>query len=102
MKIQYKPGKSHTNADAMSRWIGLIQLDNTIEVEQSKDPELSKIINNPTGGYSVINGKLMWLNVRVVVPKAWRAFVLFESHSGLLGAHSGVKRTMDKLAKKYF
>ena len=57
MRIVYKPGKSHKNADAMSRWINLIQLDNSIEKEQQKDEALAKLIKNPTGGYSVVNNK---------------------------------------------
>ena len=102
MKIIYKPGKSHRNADAKSRWINFIKLETIIEEQQKQDKELMSLKDKLVSKYSVINGKLMWDVDKVVVPKQLRSLVLYEAHDGLLGAHLGIKRTISKIARKYF
>jgi hypothetical protein len=105
MEIVYKPGKSHTNADAMSRWIYLLTLDKSVQEEQQLDRELAVIIKKIKPPFEMVDGKLMYKSdevYKVVVPKAYRAMIMYEAHDGLLGAHMGFKRTLKRIQQKYF
>jgi len=105
MKIQYKPGKSHSNADAMSRWIAFVSMADEVADAQNKDPELIGLIENVQYPYKLKKGRLHFQSRGsdlLVVPKDYRSLILFETHDGLLGAHLGIKRTEGKIMQKYY
>ena len=105
MKIEYKPGKSHSNADAMSRWIAFVTLSGEVIKAQKDDVELAQLAKDVKFPYIVRENGLFYQGKEtelLVVPKQFRSLILFEAHDGLLGAHLGIKRTEGKIMQKYY
>ena len=95
MTIEYKPGKKHTNADALSRMICLIQFGDELREEQREIPEDENCILQRDGVKRNKEG-------RVILPKKLQEVVLWEAHCGLTGAHLGIEKTLQKIELKYF
>ena len=95
MTIEYKPGKKHTNADALSRMICLIQFGDELREGQQEIPEDDNCILQKDGLKRNKDG-------RVILPENLREVALWEAHSGLTGAHLGVEKTLQKIESKYF
>ena len=95
MKIVYKPGKKHTNADALSRMICLIQFGEKLIEEQRKTEPGEGERKHRDGIRRKANG-------RIVLPETLQEAVLWEAHCGLTGAHLGIEKTLQKIELKYY
>ena len=94
MKITYKPGKRHTNADAMSRLVNFINFGQLLQEQQEDLADIEGSIMGNDGIRRIEDG-------RILVPPKLRHFVMWEAHNGLTGAHLGSERTISKITKTY-
>lgn len=129
-KIIHKPGKSHTNADALSRardlpstvsavmgFVPVIDVGN-IKDEQEKDPELRKISDILAGGdvdddqgYFRDGMRLLRkrgtghregrARERIVIPQSVIKEVLYAYHNAPYSGHFGFKKTLRKITAKF-
>ena len=125
LQIVYKPGKQHTNADALSRTpakVGAVQLQDLLTINlkmQAQDPELATVItlNESLKSPAVAPGlKRSFFkdgilcreytdssntsHVQLVVPSDMREVILthLHNHSG----HLGLRKTMEKVKTRYY
>lgn len=123
-EIIYKPGVENKAADGLSRMVQtegslsshslmaltvptVLQLLDIYE-EIDKDVKLQEMIHSciqePSKyqGYTVRNEKL-WFKNRLVLPKNSKSIplILEEFHSGLLGGHSGVLKTVKRIQQSF-
>lgn len=116
-EITYKPGKSNSAANALSRVHGSPTLDaifipqsllwNDIRTLNTNDPYLQRIGNlataKPGQPYEWKNDLICYHN-RVVIPSTSPIVtqLLEEHHNTPMGGHSGVLRTYRQLARQYY
>ncbi|UYV78935.1 hypothetical protein LAZ67_17000317, partial [Cordylochernes scorpioides] len=118
--VIYKSGRKHKDADCLSRSplendppSAVMSLTN-VDKEQTKDPDLAKIIDNLNSGYtrkefSIIDGTLYkkiysttgrpWL---MMIPKHLRSEVMADLHDAPTAGHLGFARTYDKVKKRFY
>lgn len=123
-EILYKPGIENRAADGLSRMVHaegcidshllialtvptVLQLHDLYE-EIDKDAKLQTVIQSltrdPTSrqGYMVKDGRL-WYQQRLVIPKSSKflKLILEEYHSGQMGGHSGVLKTLKRIQQSF-
>ncbi|UYV82532.1 hypothetical protein LAZ67_21002703, partial [Cordylochernes scorpioides] len=120
--VIYKSGRTHKHkdADCLSRSplendqpSAVMSLTN-VDIEQTKDPDLAKIIDNLNSGYtrkefSIIDGILYKKNYSttarpwlMMIPKHLRSGVMADLHDAPTAGHSGFARTYDKVKKRFY
>ncbi|UYV63259.1 hypothetical protein LAZ67_2003565 [Cordylochernes scorpioides] len=85
-----------------------------VDIEQNKDPDLAKIIDNLNSGYtrkefSIIDGILYKKNYSttrrpwlMMIPKHLRSEVMADLHDAPTAGHLGFTRTYDKVKKRFY
>ncbi|UYV78619.1 hypothetical protein LAZ67_16002183, partial [Cordylochernes scorpioides] len=85
-----------------------------VDIEQTKDPDLAKIIDNLNSGYtrkefSIIDGILYKKNYSttgrpwlMMIPKHLRSEVMADLHDAPTAGHLGFARTYDKVKKRFY
>jgi transposase InsO family protein len=127
-EIEHKPGKKHSNADCLSRYVGsmkpevvereetkdLTDVGLTREVvlsEQSKDPycrgKVEDIGSQPETGFILSTDGLLYkgdklTDAKLVVPETLIRYVLQMHHDKVFAGHQGIKRTRDLLKLHYY
>ncbi|UYV78188.1 hypothetical protein LAZ67_16000412, partial [Cordylochernes scorpioides] len=118
--VIYKSGRKHKDADCLSRSplendqpSAVMSLTN-VDIEQTKDPDLAKIIDNLNSGYtrkefSIIDGILYKKNYSttgrpwlMMIPKHLRSEVMADLHDAPTAGHLGFARTYDKIKKRFY
>ncbi|UYV66976.1 hypothetical protein LAZ67_4003508, partial [Cordylochernes scorpioides] len=118
--VIYKSGRKHKDADCLSRSplendppSAVMSLTN-VDIEQTKDPDLAKIIDNLNSGYtrkefSIIDGILYKKNYSttgrpwlMMIPKHLRSEVMADLHDAPTAGHLGFARTYDKVKKRFY
>ncbi|UYV77754.1 K02A2.6-like [Cordylochernes scorpioides] len=118
--VIYKSGSKHKDADCLSRSplendqpSAVMSLTN-VDIEQTKDPDLAKIIDNLNSGYtrkefSIIDGILYKKNYSttgrpwlMMIPKHLRSEVMADLHDAPTAGHLGFARTYDKVKKRFY
>lgn len=117
--IVYHPGKENSAADALSRkpaetqltvltaswkvdWNGLKKdLEDDVEI-QSLKRKIAEDESIPEG-YTVESGNLLFKG-RLVLPKGsgWIPVLCHEFHSSVIGGHSGVQKTYQRMAREVY
>ncbi|UYV70499.1 K02A2.6-like [Cordylochernes scorpioides] len=116
--VIYKSGRKHKDADCLSRSplendqpSAVMSLTN-VDIEQTKDPDLAKIIDNLNSGYtrkefSIIDGILYKKNYSttgrpwlMMIPKHLRSEVMADLHDAPTAGHLGFARTYDKCQQR--
>ncbi|UYV75437.1 hypothetical protein LAZ67_13000274, partial [Cordylochernes scorpioides] len=118
--VIYKSGRKHKDADCLS-WSPLendppsdvMSLTN-VDIEQTKDPDLAKTIDNLNSGYtrkefSIIDGILYKKNYSttgtpwlMMIPKHIKSEVMADLHDAPTAGHLGFARTYDKVKKRFY
>lgn len=113
-EVIHKPGRRHTNADALSRAVakvatGKAQVSEKYRQYQMEDEECVKWAEqNPRVCKQDDEGLLYWgegknpQQWKVVVPQPLRKEVLEECHSSIWAGHPGIERTFSIIKQKYF
>jgi hypothetical protein len=81
--------------------------------EQKSDPFISTIITNITSGQEyppeyTFGEQLLWYqddkspSPRIVIPQSMIAIILDSYHNSILAGHLGVKKTLTKIAQRYW
>ncbi|UYV80731.1 hypothetical protein LAZ67_19001552, partial [Cordylochernes scorpioides] len=118
--VIYKSGRKHKDADCLSRSplendppSAVMSLTN-VDIEQTKDPDLAKTIDNLNSGYtrkefSIIDGILYKKNYSttgrpwlMMIPKHLRSEVMADLHDAPTAGHLGFARTYDKVKKRFY
>ncbi|UYV73167.1 K02A2.6-like, partial [Cordylochernes scorpioides] len=118
--VIYKSGRKHKDADCLSRSplendqpSAVMSLTN-VDIEQTKDPDLAKIIDNLNSGYtrkefSIIDGILYKKNYSttgrpwlMMIPKHLRSEVMADLHDAPTAGHLSFARTYDKVKKRFY
>ncbi|UYV61011.1 K02A2.6-like [Cordylochernes scorpioides] len=118
--VIYKSGRKHKDADCLSRSplendqpSAVMSLTN-VDIEQTKDPVLAKIIDNLNSGYtrkefSIIDGIIYKKNYSttgrpwlMMIPKHLRSEVMADLHDAPTAGHLGFARTYDKVKKRFY
>lgn len=109
-EVVHKPGKRHTNADALSRIVNTIALPylsrREIAIEQQKD-EFCQLKKKDLGdNYKLDEDELLY-NIesdepRLVIPKSMVRQVISHHHDTLFSGHQGIKRTISLIKDRYF
>ncbi|UYV84801.1 hypothetical protein LAZ67_X003569 [Cordylochernes scorpioides] len=118
--VIYKSGRKHKDADCLSRNplesdqpSAVMSLTN-VDIEQTKDPDLAKIIDNLNSGYtrkefSIIDGILYKKNYSttgrpwlMMIPKHLRSEVMADLHDAPTAGHLGFARTYDQVKKRFY
>ncbi|UYV63869.1 hypothetical protein LAZ67_2005858, partial [Cordylochernes scorpioides] len=118
--VIYMSGRKHKDADCLSRSplendqsSAVMSLTNA-DIEQTKDPDLAKIIDNLNSGYtrkefSIIDGILYKKNYSttgrpwlMMIPKHLRSEVMADLHDAPTAGHLGFARTYDKVKKRFY
>ncbi|UYV79514.1 hypothetical protein LAZ67_17002951, partial [Cordylochernes scorpioides] len=120
--VVYKSGRKHKDADCLSRnpvpeeqedFPNIISIID-IRAEQSRDPNLAKIIDKieetgPFKGFEVMDGVLYKRNYEpygrqrlLVLPKQMRLEVLKNLHDAPTAGHLGFAKTYDRARKIFF
>ena len=105
MNITYKPGRKHTNADALSRMINIISLSVDIPQMQKDDAFIANLRQTIQPPYILKDDVLYYSEsekLKLVLPDNLQKMVMFEAHDSLIGAHLGAKRMMLNIKKAYF
>ncbi|UYV85087.1 hypothetical protein LAZ67_X004532 [Cordylochernes scorpioides] len=116
--VIYKSGRKHKDADCLSRSplendqpSSVMSLTN-VDIEQTKDPDLAKIIDNLNSGYtrkefSIIDGILYKKNYSttgrpwlMMIPKHLRSEIMADLHDAPTAGHLGFARTYDKCQRR--
>ncbi|UYV72119.1 hypothetical protein LAZ67_9001873 [Cordylochernes scorpioides] len=118
--VIYKSGRKHKDADCLSRSplendqpSAVMSLTN-VDIEQTKDPDLAKIIDNLNSGYtrkefSIIDGILYKKNYSttgrpwlMMIPKHLRSEVMADLHDAPIAGHLGFARTYVKGKNRFY
>ncbi|UYV63435.1 hypothetical protein LAZ67_2004061 [Cordylochernes scorpioides] len=120
--VVYKSGRKHKDADCLSRnpvpeeqedFPNIISIID-IRAEQSRDPNLAKIIEKieqtgPFKGFEVVDGVLYKRNYEpygrqrlLVLPKQMRLEILKNLHDAPTAGHLGFAKTYDRARKRFF
>lgn len=114
-EVVHKPGKSHTNVDALSRTVAVVQevnapgeLDATQiqELAADQDKEWGKKLTKP--GYKQDARKLWYRQEkgqgpwRLVIPAAWKKRILTSCHAPPWAGHLGRDKLTKKMANQYY
>ncbi|UYV70738.1 hypothetical protein LAZ67_8000410, partial [Cordylochernes scorpioides] len=118
--VIYKSGRKHKDDDCLSRSplendqpSAVMSLTN-VDIEQTKDPDLDKIIDNLNSGYtrkefSIIDGILYKKNYRttgrpwlMMIPEHLRSEVMEDLHDAPTAGHLGFARTYDKVKNRFY
>ncbi|UYV72938.1 hypothetical protein LAZ67_10001233, partial [Cordylochernes scorpioides] len=120
--VVYKSGRKHKDADCLSRnpvpeeqedFPNIISIID-IRAEQSRDPNLAKIIDKieqtgPFKGFEVVDGVLYKRNNEpygrqrlLVLPKQMRLEILKNLHDAPTAGHLGFAKTYDRARKRFF
>ncbi|UYV77154.1 hypothetical protein LAZ67_14003459 [Cordylochernes scorpioides] len=118
--VIYKNGRKHKDADCLSRsplendQPSAVMSITNVDIEQTKDPDLAKIIDNLNSGYtrkefSIIDGILYKKNYSttgrpwlMMIPKHLRSEVMADLHDAPTAGHLGFARTYDKVKKRFY
>ncbi|UYV63475.1 hypothetical protein LAZ67_2004171, partial [Cordylochernes scorpioides] len=118
--VIYKSGRKHKDADCLSRSplendpLSAVMSLTNVDIEQTKDPDLAKIIDNLNSGYtrkefSIIDGILYKKNYSttgrpwlMMIPKHLRSEVIADLHDAPTARHLGFARTYDKVKKRFY
>ncbi|UYV62671.1 hypothetical protein LAZ67_2001503, partial [Cordylochernes scorpioides] len=118
--VIYKSGRKHKDADCLSRsplendQPSAVMSLTSVDIEQTKDPDLAKIIDNLNSGYtrkefSIIDGILYKKNYSttgrpwlMMIPKHLRSEVMADLHDAPTAGHLGFARTYDKVKKRFY
>lgn len=105
--VKHKPGKLHQNADALSRKVRIVQVEDVLvdelKKEQEVDVECQEYVKRP--GFELVDGVLYKktpLGNRIVVPKALQPQILAQCHDSLQACHNGKKATNYRIATRYW
>ncbi|KAK8785533.1 hypothetical protein V5799_008101 [Amblyomma americanum] len=131
-EVEHKSGKTHLNADALSRTAAVAAIDEFVPVvdpaelrtEQCKDPDLKRIIESLEGapshpeqlGYFIDKDGTLCRRTRptrkgrlektawerVVIPRSWTERVLRAFHDAPCAGHFGVAKTRRRVERLYF
>lgn len=111
---QYKPGKNHSNADALSRYVGTVRFregkwDMTaLRTAQEADAELKEIQRR--GGVQLEKDDRGLMYVKDSAGSGWKLYVPAEARGSILewghkapfSGHGGVDRTTELIKETYF
>ncbi|UYV74943.1 hypothetical protein LAZ67_12001873 [Cordylochernes scorpioides] len=118
--VIYRSGRKHKDADCLSRsplendQSSAVMSLTKVDIEQTKDPDLAKIIDNLNSGYirkefSIIDGILYKKNYSttgrpwlMMIPKHLRSEVMADLHDAPTAGHLGFARTYDKVKKRFY
>ncbi|KAK8773672.1 hypothetical protein V5799_011792 [Amblyomma americanum] len=131
-EVEHKSGKTHLNADALSRTAAVAAIDEFVPVvdpaelrtEQGKDPDLKRIIESLEGapshpeqlGYFIDKDGTLCRRTRptrkgrpqktawerVVIPRSWTERVLRAFHDAPCAGHFGVAKTRRRVERLHF
>ncbi|UYV75828.1 hypothetical protein LAZ67_13001456 [Cordylochernes scorpioides] len=118
--VTYTSGRKHKDADCLPRSplendqpSAVTSLTN-VDIEQTKDPDLAKIIDNLNSGYtrkefSIIDGILYKKNYSItgrpwlmIIPRHLRSEVMAYLHDAHTVEHLGFARTYDKVKNRFY
>jgi hypothetical protein len=119
MEIKYRPGKSHQNADALSRTPILVVMSNSFMVDdwliaQHEDPFCQTVMTDRSkqkdrvkfsqeDEFKILpSGLLATSRGEIVVPAKLRKEILERFHDHKLAGHQGVQKTLTIIKNKYF
>jgi hypothetical protein len=105
--VQHRAGKTHTNADSMSRFVNNVNISvftmDDLQRHQERDDECFQLSKKEK--FSKKDG-ILWFNSvngpRAVIPKSLRATVLKQEHDSILAGHCGKDTTNKKIASQYY
>jgi hypothetical protein len=103
--VDYKPGKLHQNADALSRKVRRVEILDACDLRslQCNDEECEGLVGKE--GFEIRDGMLCKNEgggVRVVVPKRARLEILRQNHDHPGAGHLGVKATRARIKDLYW
>lgn len=114
-QVEHKPGKRHTNADALSRHtVAVAQSEGATRKAllgaQIRDPWCEKLQMDHTGMYRTDSGGLLYRTEKktqpqewkVVVPESMRSAVIEANHSSRWAGHPGIERTAALVKQSYY
>lgn len=109
-EVIHKPGKKHTNADALSRHVNTVFLpylsrqEITVEQQQDEFCLMKKRQNDPN--FKFDDDRLLYNveceNPRLVIPKSMVKQIISYHHDTLFSGHQGIKKTTSLLKDRYF
>lgn len=105
--IIHRAGKSHANADAMSRFVNNINITvfdlEDLQKHQEHDPDCRKLSKKEN--FFKKDGILYFNSTkgpRAVAPKSLRNIILKQNHDSILSGHPGKETTNKNIAKQYY
>lgn len=116
-EVEHKPGKRHTNADALSRRIGRLQASLVVPGRtellraQQKDQWCQRLVNRSKDGTVVQDAAGLCYYTggakdedawKVVIPSSMRHQVIEACHSARWAGHPGVARTLSVVSRSYY
>ena len=111
-EIKHRSGKTHNNADALSRTfednLMVITDSNHWKELQEKDYEITKLLEK--GKYTKIDSLVYYVNTRhdgtinkrLVVPQSLKNEILVWSHDHPIAAHLGFIKTLERIKSKFY
>lgn len=114
--VQHKAGKRHTNADALSRQVGRVRMNNygmsrkEIREAQEKDHWCKTAVKNQVADVTRdADGLLYWTrgaegpsDWRLMVPESLRERIMTQKHAARWMGHPGPARTFSVMKRSYY
>lgn len=112
--VEHKPGRKHTNADALSRAAVVASVFdcftwNELSESQSKDAWCQKVLAAKDYRVRKRAGILYWADEendvsrwRILVPEPLREKIIENCHSVMWAGHPGTERTLSRVKQQYY